>query len=259
MPDLSKDSGMNMSEKSNMGTLNSSLQLQSSESLQSLTSVQPFPSVALPVRLQYPPQYYKSPQSFPFGDDGHASGYGAQRTPSSRRRARTPEAPPPRRRHRRHTRRSRLSCSDNALHLVSERQTPAHGPLPPQHLRDDYGHFPQAPPNRGLFGANWYRPEPCRPCPRTTSDLNLQNPIDRYPGQHFDGCGDGEEWCSTCSSSSQSDDEGYFLGEPIPRAVGLRYMTGEELRHHQYGSPGLGARGQLHTRKHRKTKNCIIS
>ncbi|XP_033612911.1 prickle-like protein 2 [Fukomys damarensis] len=46
MPDLSKDSGMNVSEKlSNMGTLNSSMQFRSAESVRSLLSAQPHPEL----------------------------------------------------------------------------------------------------------------------------------------------------------------------------------------------------------------------
>ncbi|XP_029105244.1 prickle-like protein 2 [Scleropages formosus] len=260
MPDLSKDSGMNVSEKSNMGTLNSSLQFRSSESLQSLTSGHPYSGMGLPVRLQYPLQYYRSPPGVPFEGPGRVhlagGGHNMQHVPMSERgnrRGETPEATPPRRRHRRHSRRSRLSRSDNALHLASERHV--HAPLP---LREDYGQYPVPGVGRGLIGSGQYRPQPCRPCPRTTSDLSLHNAVGRHLGQYFDGYGDAEDWCSSCTSSTESDDEGYFLGEPIPRQVGMRYLTSEDLLH-QYGSPGLAARGQLHTRKHRKTKNCIIS
>uniref|UniRef100_A0AAY4D8Q0 PET domain-containing protein n=1 Tax=Denticeps clupeoides TaxID=299321 RepID=A0AAY4D8Q0_9TELE len=56
----------------------------------------------------------------------------------------------------------------------------------------------------------------------------------------------------------KSGDEGYFLGEPIPRPVPLRYLDNEELRH-RYSPTALGVHGQLHTRRRRKSKNCIIS
>lgn len=57
MPDLSKDSGMNVSEKSNMGTLSSSVQFHSSESLRSLNSAQPYLELKAPVQVKFPVQY----------------------------------------------------------------------------------------------------------------------------------------------------------------------------------------------------------
>ena len=97
-------------------------------------------------------------------------------------------------------------------------------------------------------------------CPRTVSDLALQNAFGERWGPYFAEY----DWCSTCSSSSESDNEGYFLGEPIPQPAHLRYVTSDELLHKysSYGLPKsstLGGRGQLHSRKRQKSKNCIIS
>ncbi|XP_014401616.1 PREDICTED: prickle-like protein 2 [Myotis brandtii] len=97
-------------------------------------------------------------------------------------------------------------------------------------------------------------------CPRTVSDLALQNAFGERWGPYFAEY----DWCSTCSSSSESDNEGYFLGEPIPQPARLRYVTSDELLHKysSYGLPKsstLGGRGQLHSRKRQKSKNCIIS
>ncbi|XP_006779217.1 PREDICTED: prickle-like protein 2 [Myotis davidii] len=97
-------------------------------------------------------------------------------------------------------------------------------------------------------------------CPRTVSDLALQNAFGERWGPYFAEY----DWCSTCSSSSESDNEGYFLGEPIPQPARLRYVTSDELLHKysSYGLPkssSLGGRGQLHSRKRQKSKNCIIS
>lgn len=61
MPDLSKDSGMNVSEKSNMGTLNSSVQFRSSDSIHSLTASQPYMEMDPPRPSQYKLQYSDSP------------------------------------------------------------------------------------------------------------------------------------------------------------------------------------------------------
>ncbi|XP_031423342.1 prickle-like protein 2b isoform X2 [Clupea harengus] len=285
MPDLSKDSGMNVSEKSNMGTLNSSVQFRSSESLRSLTSVQPYMEMEAPVGVKYPPQYHHQPSVMSALPPGFAyqeedrlslvSNANSARLPAMGERGRGMRGGPAeetKRRHHHHhqhrrSRRSRRSRSENALNLAAERRPPMQD-RPQRRVCEDYDQFP---PPRGqrdvLGGGGRLHPQPFRQCPRTTSDLTLQNPAGLRPrglrGWDADYA-DEDDWCSTCSSSSESDDEGFFLGEPIPRPMQLRYMTSEELLQ-KYSSGGLGgpgqigSRGQLHTRKRRKSKNCIIS
>lgn len=318
MPDLSKDSGMNVSEKSNMGTLNSSMQFRSTESLTS--APRPFFDLGVPVPLKYPPmQYWDPPRGLGFQEKGkgraglagsmgnmHVTPVMEQRAPPRPRRPNEQEPRGTRQRHRtggRHhhhhhhgqhghhghhhhhgQRQSRRSRSDNALHLAA--QGPGTGgsggsggyhgdPGQPHFFREDFHErFPLSRASRELFaGGNLggYRQQfyP-RPCPRTTSDLTLQNPgggsgAQGRAGPYLNGYGEGEEegdeehFCSTCSSSTEeSADEGYFLGEPIPRPVQLRYLDNEELRH-RYSPTALGGRGQLHTRRRRKSKNCSIS
>ncbi|KAF7693425.1 hypothetical protein HF521_008741 [Silurus meridionalis] len=252
MPDLSKDSGMNVSEKSNMGTLNSSVQFHSSESLHSLTTGQPYLEMEPPVQVKYPHPYSQPspgitilPPGFTYQEEDRAS---LSRDDGII------------------TARAALAArSENALNLAAQ-----HRPVPERsQLRvcEDYDRFPpprslRDPVNRDAR----LRQQAFRPCPRTTSDLTLQNPApQRHMGRYaWDPYDYEDDWCSTCSSSSESEDEGYFLGEPIPKPVNLRYMTSEELLH-KYSSTGLvgsghlGTRGQLHTRKRRKSKNCIIS
>ncbi|XP_035652611.1 prickle-like protein 2 isoform X1 [Oncorhynchus keta] len=289
MPDLSKDSGMNVSEKSNMGTLNSSAQFHSSDSMHSLTSGQPYMELEPPVHVQYPLQYCEPPglgmgmshlpAGFTYQEEDRvslvSSANAARLPPISERTRRRGEGPgmaapedtPQRRRHNHHrSRRSRRSRSENALHLAAERRE-----RPQLRVREDYDQFPPPRGTRDTFGSAGGRcrgPEPFRQCPRTTSDLTLQKPSAhrRLAGPYsWDDYEDEDEWCSTCSSSSESEDEGYFLGEPIPRPVQLRYLSSQELLH-KYSSTGVGGPhqmsgrgGQLHTRKRRKSKNCIIS
>ncbi len=279
MPDLSKDSGMNVSEKSNMGTLSSSVQFHSSESLRSLNTAQPYLELEAPVQVKFPVQYPREqpgisalPPGFAYQEEDRVSlvsnANNARLPPMSERtRRRSIDHQEPRRRHHHHrSRRSRRSRSDNALNLAAERR-----PAPKRsqfHVREDYDQFPPPRGSRDNYGSgsSRLRQQPFRPCPRTTSDLTLQNPaLHRHQGPYsWDQYDYDDDWCSTCSSSSESEDEGYFLGEPIPRPVHLRYMTSEELLR-KYNSSGLGAsgqfesRGQLHTRKRRKSKNCIIS
>ncbi|CAM4585657.1 prickle-like protein 2 isoform X1 [Caretta caretta] len=271
MPDLSKDSGMNVSEKlSNMGTLNSSVQFRSAESVRSLLSVQQYQDMepnlrdlANPVSYREMPSHGRMHQSFEYdsGIPGNKiPGQDSARLPpmSERTRRRTNLRDDDRRYRPHRPRRSRRSRSDNALHLASE-QCCRLKERPSLRAREDYDQFMhqrscretmEQGPRRDLYGQ----------CPRTVSDLALQNHLGERWGPYFAEY----DWCSTCSSSSESDNEGYFLGEPIPQPAHLRYVTSEELLH-KYGSYGmpksstLGGRGQLHSRKRQKSKNCIIS
>ncbi|KAM9182389.1 prickle-like protein 2 [Mergus octosetaceus] len=271
MPDLSKDSGMNVSEKlSNMGTLNSSVQFRSAESVRSLLSVQQYQDLepnlhdlASPIGYRERPAHGRLHQSFDYGSGvpGGKLGVqdGARHAPMSERTRRRTTLRDDDRHYRPHrSRRSRRSRSDNALHLASE-QCCRLKERPSLRARDDYDQFVhqrscreslEQGPRRDAYGH----------CPRTVSDLALQNHLGERWGPYFAEY----DWCSTCSSSSESDNEGYFLGEPIPQPARLRYVTSEELLH-KYGSYSmpksstLGGRGQLHSRKRQKSKNCIIS
>lgn len=300
MPDLSKDSGVNVSEKSIMGTLSSSVQFHSTESL---SSSHPYGNMDAPLRVGYPLQYWDASQPLAFDGKGRVGLMGSsgnlrmtpmnERTPRQRTNGQEPvsqqQQPQPRRRkhhrgshgngHHRsghHHKRSRRSRSDNALHLAADR--PTHMMEPPhRRVQEDYDCFPSGHAARELFGLGpaGCRQQPYRPCPRTTSDLTLQNaaaagwqPLG-LGGQHRgDGYREGADpGCSSCTSSSESEeDEGYFLGKPIPRPVQLHYIN-EELRH-RYSPSGMGGHhgplhgpihGQLHTRQRRKSKNCVIS
>lgn len=301
MPDLSKDSGMNVSEKSNMGTLNSSLQFRSSESIHNLTTSQPYMEMDPPRPSQYKVQYCDPPgmgggrgmthlpPGFTFQEEDRvslvSSANAARLPPISERRVggiggggeggrgastrldATVEIPQRRRHHHHRSRRSRRSRSENALHLVAERRARPQE-RPQLRVQEDYDRFPPPRSTRDQFGVGGrggrYQPQLFRQCPRTTSDLTLQNPgairctgLNQYSWDDYDD----DDWCSTCSSSSESEDEGYFLGEPIPRPIQLRYLSNQELVH-KYNNAGMGGpnrSGQLHTRKRRKSKNCIIS
>ncbi|NXS66242.1 PRIC2 protein, partial [Pandion haliaetus] len=271
MPDLSKDSGMNVSEKlSNMGTLNSSMQFRSAESVRSLLSVQQYQdmepnlhNLASPLGYRERPSHGRMHQSFDYGSGVPGGKLGAQEgsrhAPMSERTRRRTNLRDDDRHYRPHRpRRSRRSRSDNALHLASE-QCCRLKERPSLRAREDYDQFmhqrscretAEQGPHRDVYGH----------CPRTVSDLALQNHLGERWGPYFAEY----DWCSTCSSSSESDNEGYFLGEPIPQPARLRYVTSEELLH-KYGSYSmpksstLGGRGQLHSRKRQKSKNCSIS
>lgn len=298
MPDLSKDSGLNPPKRSHKSALTSSVHFRSTESIHSLSAAKPYMEMDPPRSPQYPLQYCDPtgggmmshlPPGFAFQEEdrpGLVSSASAARLPPISegrvggvgRGVDAVDGTPQRRRtphhhHHHHSRRSRRSRSENALHLVAERRA-----RPPERpaLRlscEDYDRFP---PPRGArerytsgggamaSGGRHYHQQPFRPCPRTTSDLCLQNPgTGRRSGLNqyrLDDYEDEDDWCSTCSSSSESEDEGYFLGEPIPRPVQLRYLSNQELVHkYNAGVGGASRAGQLHSRKRRKSKNCIIS
>uniref|UniRef100_A0A8C6TNS4 Prickle homolog 2a n=1 Tax=Neogobius melanostomus TaxID=47308 RepID=A0A8C6TNS4_9GOBI len=292
MPDLSKDSGVNVSEKSNMGTLSSSVQFHSTESL---SSTRPFSNNNMYTPVGFPLGYWGGPQPLSFESKGRVGVMGSsgnlRMAPLSdrmpRRRLTTQDSvsqqqPQPRRRkhhrgsgqHRsgRH-KRSRRSRSDNALHLVADR--PSHPMEPPyRRVQEDYDRFPPGHREQFSLDSGSYRQQ--RPCPRTTSDLTLHNagwpPMGPSGPCWGEGYMDGADpWCSSCSSSTESEeDEGYFMGEPIPRPVQLCYLNNEELRHRyspmsptsitgHHGPLHGPIHGQMHTRQRRKSKNCIIS
>ncbi|XP_013865321.1 prickle-like protein 2b isoform X2 [Austrofundulus limnaeus] len=293
MPDLSKDSGVTVSEKSNLDILNSSAQFRSSESIHSLNAGQSYMEINVPRSSQYHVQFCDPPSvglgvthlppGFTYQEEDRislvSSANAARLPPISERRVSvvdgrgantrvdTREETPQRRRHHHHRqRRSRRSRSENALNLVAERAVRPQE-RPQLRVREDYDRFPPPRGSRGQFGVGGggrYQPQLFRQCPRTTSDLCLQNPgVTRRTGLSQYSWDDyyDDDWCSTCSSSSESEDEGYFLGEPIPRPIQLRYLSNQELVHkfNNTGSGGPNRSGQLHTRKRRKSKNCIIS
>ncbi|XP_077581996.1 prickle-like protein 2b isoform X2 [Stigmatopora nigra] len=296
MPDLSKDSGMNISEKSNMDTLNSSVQFRSSDSLHSVNGGQPYmeinPSRSSQGQLQYCDpsgigvgrNVTRVPSGFTYQEEDRmclpssanaarlppiseqrVSGSGGRNARGASVRIDAPEETPQRRRHHHHhrSRRSRRSRSENALNLVAEHRAKSHE-RPQLSVREDYDRFPPPRSARDQFGGGGgrYPPQMFRPCPRTTSDLTLQNPtagrrtgLNQYTWDDYD-----DDWCSTCSSSSESEDEGYFLGEPIPRPLQMRYLSNQELVHKYSTGMGVTNRSaQLSTHKRRKSKNCIIS
>jgi len=150
--------------------------------------------------------------------------------------------------HRRH--RSRKSRSDNALNLVPKDRAL-------MYYRGD--HKGQGPPaqrgSQDLYG----QPPNGRPNPLARSDYGLAKgpAMERFLGM----CGEDDDWCSTCSSSSSdSEEEGFFLGQPIPQPRPLRHYYTNDLPSPVTGmpSPPYGPRTKSKKKGH-KGKNCIIS
>ncbi|XP_043943388.1 prickle-like protein 1 [Protopterus annectens] len=259
---------------SNMGTLNSSMLHRSTESLKSLNSelcqavVIPEDKskpVYMPVlrrsKSQTRPQVKFSDEVI---DNGHYDEMEVRHPPMSERTRRRvykfEEQEEQQHHHHRHRRRrSRKSRSDNALHLVTERKS-----HPKERSR--YCH----PPNYDFMrtrspqevqayiqGQEFYRQYP-----HVFSNYALQNQaIGNFFGPH--GGYDDDSWCSTCSSSSSdSEEEGYFLGQPIPQPRSPRYQYyTDDLSSPTavLAGPHFGKRTNKSKKKGHKGKNCIIS
>ncbi|KAK7117952.1 hypothetical protein R3I94_023237 [Phoxinus phoxinus] len=244
---------------SNMGTLNSSVLHRSTNSLKSLTSelerVEVIEEeyqeqvVPLPEERPKPPHLsvlrrsksQSKPQQVKFSDDvidnGRYDGLEVRQPPMSERTRRRAyhfdEQDQQRHRHHHRRRRSRKSRSDNALHL-----------LPKEKARmcfkeDRRRHEP---------GPNAHHRQP--PYAHADSEYALHN---QGAERFLRLCGDEDDWCSTCSSSSsESEEEGFFLGQPIPQPRQPRYQYyADELP--------IGTRTKSKQKRGRKDKNCIIS
>lgn len=255
---------------SNMGTLNSSMLHRSAESLKSLSSelcaekIMPEEKpVHLPVLRRSKSQ--SRPQQVKFSDDvidnGNYDNIEIRQPPMSERTRRRVYHFEERgsRSHHHRRRRSRKSRSDNALNLVTERKY-----SPKDRLRlytpDNYEKFIQNKSareiqayiqNADLYGQYTH----------ATSDYALQNPgVPRFLGLYGE---DEDSWCSSTSSSSDSEEEGYFLGQPIPQPRPQRYAYYTDDLSSPTSALPTPQFGQRTTKskkkKGHKGKNCIIS
>lgn len=138
--------------------------------------------------------------------------------------------------------RCRISC-DSALHPRSERRSRGSRPDRPR-----------------LDALEW----------RGEKDRERQGPANASSLTLKQGQRKHEECCSTCSSSSDSEEEGYFLGQPIPLPPQLRKQqpTEGKDREEEQGRElqrDWGLRGSLRRRRAHslgakdKDKNCAIS
>ncbi|XP_051546226.1 prickle-like protein 1a [Myxocyprinus asiaticus] len=242
---------------SNMGTLNSSMLHRSTNSLKSLTSELEHVDVVeeeeleqvvpIPEERPKPPHVpvlrrtksQSKPQQVKFSDDvvdnGRYDDLEVRPAPMSertRRRAyRFDEQD--QHRHSHHHRRSRKSRSDNALNMVPKEKAS-------RSFKVD--HQQRGPGSNARFGQS--------SCVNADSDYGLHS---QAAEQFLHLYGDEDDWCSTCSSSSsESEEEGFFLGQPIPQPRQPRY---------QYYADELpfGTRTKSKQKRGRKSKNCIIS
>ncbi|XP_053318477.1 prickle-like protein 1 [Spea bombifrons] len=248
---------------SNMGTLNSSMLNRSTESLKSLSSEmcqeKPLPEEKpMPVSMLRRSKSQTRPQ-VKFSDDvidnGDYSSVEVRQPPMSersRRRVYNFEERSQRPHHHRR-RKSRKSRSENALHLAADNK-PCGKEKSRFYTSEDYERlFHNKTPhevqaymqNTELFGHYT----------SATSEYGLERQFGLY-GE------DEDSWCSTCSSSSSdSEEEGYFLGQPIPRPQRFQYYTdGLPSPTTALPSSHFGQRTtKSKKKKGHKGKNCIIS
>ncbi|XP_007656333.1 prickle-like protein 1 [Ornithorhynchus anatinus] len=259
---------------SNMGTLNSSMLHRSTESLKSLSSelcqeklLPTEKPVHLPVLRRSKSQ--SRPQQVKFSDEvvdkGNYDHLEIRQPPLSertRRRAYHLEEREPRPAHQQHhhhhrRRRSRKSRSDNALNLVADRRTSPKRRLRLLYSPGDYEKFLQNKSAREIQ-ASVRNSELYGRYAHAASDYALQSQVaDRFFGLYGD---DADSWGSTSSSSSDSEEEGYFLGQPIPQLRPQRYTYyADDLSGPAAALPSAHFGQRTTKSKKKKGKNCIIS
>lgn len=155
-------------------------------------------------------------------------------------------------RHGRHHK-SRKTRSDNNLHM-----------MPFEKAQRPYEKHQQAQVNPPCGGLLLQHPAHRLPLAysQTRSDYMNQSSAPGDPRlEHFMGLyREEDDYCSTCSSSSSdSEEEGYFLGQPIPqpRVSGRYYAEDFPTRVTALSSQCHGT--QTGRRKSHRSKNCIIS
>lgn len=248
-----------------MGTLNSSMLHRSANSLKSLVSEQEEENVPEEEVVPLPEERPKPnipalrrtrsqsrPQQVKFSDDvvdnGHYGDLPMRQPPMSERTRRRvynfeehdQELRAGRHHHHHRRRRSRKSRSDNALNLV-----------PKERARTCYKEDRRGSDSKGLQAFHGH------PNPPAASDYGGAA-MGRFLGLY----GHDDDWCSTCSSSSSdSEEEGFFLGQPIPQPRPHRLYYTDDLPGPVAGmpSPPYGPRTKSKKKKGHKGKNCIIS
>uniref|UniRef100_A0A3Q3K4M9 Prickle homolog 1b n=1 Tax=Monopterus albus TaxID=43700 RepID=A0A3Q3K4M9_MONAL len=149
--------------------------------------------------------------------------------------------------------RSRKTRSDNALHMVPSEKA--------ERLYKPQQQVPVNPPCGAMLLQHPLHRLPVA-YSQTRPDYMLRDLRQGDPqAKHFTGLyRDEEDWCSTCSSSSSdSEEEGYFLGQPIPqpRVAGRYYAEDYPTRVTALSSQSHGS--QTGRKKSHHSKNCIIS
>ncbi|XP_039196627.1 prickle-like protein 1 isoform X3 [Crotalus tigris] len=243
---------------SNMGTLNSSMLHRSIESLRSISSELCQAETLLEEKSMQVPVLRRSksqirPQQVKFSDvidNGNYHNLDIHQSPMSEKTCRHVYQFED---HGKKHQRNRKSRSDNTLHLVSERK-----PFPKQRLNfyspQDYNAFIQ---NKNPQAVWAYTPTFFGQYNHLAPDYAMGKPRDRF----FEFLGEDEDsWCSS-SSSSDSEEEGYFLGQPIPQPRSVRYPCYADFVSSPSAELPTTQLRQITSKKRKahKGKNCIIS
>ncbi|KAL7982653.1 hypothetical protein Chor_010251 [Crotalus horridus] len=243
---------------SNMGTLNSSMLHRSIECLRSISSelcqAETLPeekSMQVPVLRRSKSQI--RPQQVKFSDvidNGNYHNLDIHQSPMSEKTCKHVYQFED---HGKKHQRNRKSRSDNALHLVSERK-----PFPKHRLNfyspQDYNAFIQ---NKNPQAVWAYTPIFFGQYNHLAPDYATGKPRDRF----FEFLSEDEDsWCSS-SSSSDSEEEGYFLGQPIPQPRSVRYPCYADFVSSPSAELPTTQLTQITSKKRKahKGKNCIIS
>lgn len=223
----------------------------------------PPPHLQLPVLRRSRSQSTRPPgqQMVKFSEDtvdnGSYQNLAVRQPPQSertRRRVYHHEDPERPRRHHHSRHHNRRARSDNALNLLPKERV--------QRPYEGHGLSSLQEHHAALFnqpGPGAHRPPPY---PHTTSDYSLQARGDRDRDRFLGGLyADEEDWCSTCSSSSSdSEEEGYFLGQliPQPRVTSRYQYYTEDFPTRVTAMSPNDSRTKSRKKGHRG-KNCIIS
>ncbi|XP_067863680.1 prickle-like protein 1 [Heptranchias perlo] len=157
------------------------------------------------------------------------------------------------RNHRHQSRRVQRSCSDEALHTITERS------LENTNNTTFLEHY-----NQLIQTTICQKPQAKLPHRQQAfyraGDSGLQNTtLNNFLGLY---CEDDDGCCSTCSSSSSdSEEEGYFLGQPIPQPKTSNgcHFSREPRQPNVAPDVVLAQRGKSQRKKAHKNKNCTIS
>ncbi|XP_067913437.1 prickle-like protein 1 isoform X2 [Heterodontus francisci] len=155
--------------------------------------------------------------------------------------------------HRHQSRRVQRSCSDEALHTISERSLESANN---NTFLEHYNRLIQTTICQNPQAKLSHRPQ--------AFDRAGDNGVQNITLNNFLGlcCEDDNGCCSTCSSSSSdSDEEGYFLGQPIPQPKTSNgcHFSREPRQPNVLPDIMLAQRAKSQRKKEHKNKNCTIS
>ncbi|XP_048467773.1 prickle-like protein 1 [Rhincodon typus] len=155
--------------------------------------------------------------------------------------------------HRHHSRRVQRSCSDEALHTITERS------LESANNNTFLEHY-----NQLVHTAICQRPQAKHSHNQQAFYREGNSGLQNITLNNFLGlcCEDDDACCSTCSSSSSdSEEEGYFLGQPIPQPKTSSACRLRQEPCQSKAAPDImtAQSAKSHRKREHKNKNCTVS